>query len=227
MTDPQRPEQDQPFDPHDPRTQGYGGPQPGERGWGQTPAQGYGQDHGQQGYGQGSGQQGYGQGDGQGYGAMPPAPGVDRTPAGAPPQEVEVSAKLWFASIVLGLVAGLLTLLLTDRDALAQEILTADAAITADQARSAVTVGLVVALVITLAILALEVFFVSKMRDGRGWARIVLTVLGVLSVLSSLVGLGAGLTLGGLTNLVSLVLVAAAVVLMYRPAATAYFAATR
>ena len=159
---------------------------------------------------------------------MAPMPGSDAgTTAPAPPQEVEVAAKLWFASIVIGLVAGVLTLLLTDRDVLAQEILNADASITASQARSAVTIGLVVALVVSLAILALEVFFVSKMRAGKGWARTVLTVLGVLSVLSSLFGLGAGLTLGGLANLLSLVLVAAAVVLMYRSASNAYFAPRR
>ena len=83
--------------------------------------------------------------------------------------------------------------------------------------------GLVVALVIGLILLALEIFFMFKMRAGHNWARIVLTVLGVLSILASLYGLTQGFTVGTIFSVISLLVVAAAIVFMYKPAARAYF----
>ncbi len=83
--------------------------------------------------------------------------------------------------------------------------------------------GLVVALVIGLILLALEIFFMFKMRAGRNWARIVLTVLGVLSILSGLYGLTQGFTVGAIFGVISLLVVIAAIVFMYKPADRAYF----
>jgi len=67
------------------------------------------------------------------------------------------------------------------------------------------------------------VLFVWKTRSGRRWARVVLTVLAVFSVLSNVLSL----LQGGSTvvsAVVSLLLVPAAAVLMWRPAAKSYFA---
>ncbi len=74
------------------------------------------------------------------------------------------------------------------------------------------------------------------MRKGRNWARIVLTVVGVLALLAGVFLLvGAGLlfsigALGVVTVLLSAIqigLAIAAMVFMYRPDAKAYFAAMR
>lgn len=155
-----------------------------------------------------------------------PGPAVDAEPARrATPAEVVLSCQLWVASIVLGVVSGLLGVLTVDRAALVDVLVTADTSgLTRSEAESAVTAGLVGGLVLAGVVLALEVLAVRRLRQGRHWARTVLTVLGVLSVLSSLLGLGAGLSLAGLANLVSLVLVATAVWLMHRPAASAFVA---
>lgn len=168
----------------------------------------------------------------EGYGGQPAYPGgMGPMPRGnepdraePAPREVQTSVKLWFASIALSLIGAVLGLLLTDRDKAVQSLLgSGTSGITRSQAETAVTVGLVVGLVIVLVLIALEVFFIVKMRTGRNWARITLTVLGALSVLSGLFGLRGGVTFGGLVNLVSILLVAAAIVFMFRPAASAYF----
>ncbi|GAB2909389.1 hypothetical protein GCM10027047_04450 [Rhodococcus aerolatus] len=162
--------------------------------------------------------------------AHPPAPSPARAPAARrgpdpAPAEVVLSAQLWWASIALGLVAGLLSILLVDRDALVTAVLDADTSgLTRSQAESAVGAGLVGGLVLTVVLLAVEGLLVRRMRQGRRWARTTLTVLGVVSVLFSLLGVSAGLTLSGLANLVSLLLVASAVWLMHRPAAADHFA---
>jgi len=92
--------------------------------------------------------------------------------------------------------------------------------------RSSTGVGLVVfALLLVLIGYGLELLFAVKMRAGRTWARIVLTVIGVLGTLGNLLNLFTGSGFAIASSLVSLLLIPAAVVLMYRPAASAFIQA--
>lgn len=146
----------------------------------------------------------------------------------APPAEVLTSVKLWFASILVGLLGGVLVFALTDQSAQVQTMRDADTSgLTDAQLQTAVTIGLVSILVITLIVLALQIFFVLKMKAGRNWARIVLTVLAGVSVLSSLAALAQGFGIGTAVNLISLALLIGAVVFMFRPASNAYFSQRR
>ena len=140
------------------------------------------------------------------------------------PADVKTSFTLWMASIVIGVLSGIIGFATTDRDKAVNTIMNNNTrGLTRDQASAAITVGLSVALVIGLILLALEIFFMFKMRAGRNWARIVLTVLGVLSILSGLSGLAQGFTVGTIFSAISLVVVIAAIVFMYKAAARAYF----
>lgn len=157
-----------------------------------------------------------------------PMAGGGVPPRMAPPAEVLTSVKLWFASIIVGLVGGILVFALTDQGASVQTMMeTNPGALTESQLQTAVTVGLAVGLVVALIILGLELLFVLKMKAGRNWARIVLAVLAGVSALSSLVGLTSGFSMGTAINFVSLVLLIAAVVYMFRPATKAYFSQPR
>lgn len=140
----------------------------------------------------------------------------------ATPPEVLLSVKLWFASIIVGLVGGILVFALTDQTAAMQAMADSDTGLTEDQLQAAVTIGLVIALVLAVILLALQVFFVLKMKAGRNWARIVLAVLGGLSIVSALPGL-ADFSAGTAVNLISVLLLIAAIVFMFRPAANPYF----
>lgn len=165
----------------------------------------------------------------QAAGGLGPMPGDNdtRQAAVAAPAEVENAFKLWLVSIALGLVGAIAGIAFADRDAMINEAMKNGANLTRDQASSAVTVGLVVGAVIALILIGLELLFAFKMRAGRNWARIVLTVLGVLGVLFGLYGLTNGLTVGTVLNIISIIVVVAAIVFMFRPAASAYFSRPR
>jgi hypothetical protein len=71
----------------------------------------------------------------------------------------------------------------------------------------------------------IELIIVNRMRDGRNWARIVLTVLGILSVIGSVVPwFSGGFNSTSFWSVVQVVVLIVAIILMYVPAANAYFA---
>ena len=146
------------------------------------------------------------------------------TPRAAAPTDVLTSVKLWFASIGVGLLGGILGFALSDTTAAVKKLADADTSgLTQAQLQAAVNVGLIVALVVTIIMLGLQILFVFKMKAGRGWARIVLTVLAALGAISTLMSLSGGFTLSTAFSVVSLGLIIAAVVFMFRPAANPYF----
>jgi len=157
-----------------------------------------------------------------------PMTGESGLPKLAPPSEVLTSVKLWFASILVGLVGGILVYVLTDQDAAVQTMMDADTSgLSQAQLQTAVNIGLITVLVLVLILLGLEVLFVLKMKAGRNWARIVLTVLAGLSAVSSLSAFTKGFSLGTAINFISLLLLIGAVVFMFRPAANPYFSQRR
>ncbi|MGI9064673.1 MAG: hypothetical protein ACR2FQ_12825 [Pseudonocardiaceae bacterium] len=158
----------------------------------------------------------------QGY-PQQPYPGQSPSP-GQPPKEVELSFRLWIASIVVSLLGSILTFATIDdiRQQTIDDTLASTPGADPQFIENTVNVGLIVGLVFGLALLALEVFFIVKMRAGRNWARIVLTVLGALGVISGLFSLGQpGLT--ALTSGLSALILIAAIVTMYLPGAAPWF----
>lgn len=80
----------------------------------------------------------------------------------------------------------------------------------------------IIAVVIAVVVIVLYLFFAVKMRAGRNWARIVLTVLTVLSIISSFSG-----NLSSARNWstwVGIILPVLAIILMFLPQSSAYFA---
>jgi hypothetical protein len=129
------------------------------------------------------------------YPNYPNQPGNAESPtasggAAAPARPGTIEGAFWafVASTVLGLVGGIL--LFVNRDALVDTLRTADrqrgGTLTDAQIDQAATITLVISVVIVVLIAALYLLFAFKLRAGRNWARIVLTVLTALHVISLL-----------------------------------------
>src|SRR3712207_5781041 len=167
--------------------QGWQDPQ---QGW-QDPQQGW-QDP-QQGW---QGQPPYG------YAAAPSAPG-HHFPPEAPerPTTVRVGVGAFMATLILGLIGSLVQFSGLE-DLVAQEVARAsDPVITEDVIRA----GLVVGVVIGLLLVALEALFIWFAWKGRNWARIVLIVLGGLSAVFGLAGLGTATASTGFLDSLSVI----------------------
>ncbi len=219
--------------------------QPGQQGYGQ---QGYGQPaYGQQPYGQpGYGQQGGYPGQPGGY--PPPYPGgpqgFSAYPGGAglPPAPVRpITVTIAFWIWMLGILASLVGLIIVLTSSIWEQAIAAGrlstgstGAINVD-ASSLVTTVKIIAVVVFVIIAGLYLFFAIKMYTGRNWARIVLTVLGALSVLSAFTPTYGTVTVNGQTftgsspvvNWASGLISLAAIVLMYLPLSNAYFTASK
>jgi hypothetical protein len=195
--------------------------QPGEQ-FGQ-PGQQYGQpQYGQPGqqYGQpqyGQGQQ-YGQQPGYGYPAAPQGQEWGGPPS-APterPSTVKLGIYAFLANSLLGLLASLVTF--ADFNSLVDDA-AREAGVSPDSVRAGVLVGAVIGLVF----LAAYLLVLWYAWQGRNWARIVLWVLGGLSVLSGLAGLGNDNGLLALLGVLQLLLCIAGIVLLaLRPSSAWY-----
>jgi hypothetical protein len=184
----------------DPGQQGQGGPPQGweqPQGWNPPPPQ---QPYGQQ----------Y-----PGYAPAPSAPsGYGAPPAMERPTTVRAGIGALVASLLLGLISSIVSF--SDIDTLINQTLetSADPALTEDVIRSGIVIGAVIALIIV----GVQVLFLWFAWKGHNWARIVLWVLGGISVLFGLAGLAAGgaASTGFLTSLgvFQLLLTAAGLVLL-------------
>jgi len=163
---------------------------------------------------------------------MPSAelPGAMESPTPAP-SAVQTAFRLGIASVVVGMVDLLLRNTIADPYAVMQRAMQrgARAGSTVHTSHAYLTALLIMGAVFAIVGLALRVFLLLKMRAGRNWARIVLTVLigmGLLGTLFSLAFVrfvfeGLGWLLAG--SALALLFDAAVVVFMYRPAANRYF----
>ncbi|HEX7302138.1 hypothetical protein [Lentzea sp.] len=142
------------------------------------------------------------------------------------PRPVDVARWLWIASACVGMARFLSQLF--DRELLVSEARRQNPALGQDQVDAGVNGGILFGLLIALAILLAYTRLANAMARGRNWARIALTVLGAASVsfgLFRLVAWGSGVAASagvqlrpvdlGVT-LVTTVLEASAIVLMYR-----------
>ena len=173
------------------------------------------------------------------------APGMDegrheQAPAVAKPPSVSLAEKLMYGGAAVTVISGLLGLF-TNQDAtqdqVREQLEAAGQATDEASLDAAMQVGMITGIVVMVISAALWVLMGWLNGKGVGWARIVATILGVLGVLLTVVGLagsallpGAAAAGGALSMVLSVVLgliALAVVVLLWRPDASAFFAARK
>ncbi|WP_459790979.1 hypothetical protein [Arthrobacter sp. AD-310] len=127
------------------------------------------------------------------------------------PTEIKVSFWIWFVGGILGLLGGLLGML---------------ASLVLFAAAPAAAAAVVTLMLLAAAVGAAQMVFAVKMKAGKTWARLALTVLAAitlgLAAANTMTGLGQG---GG--NWVAVLVSFAATVLMWLPAPQAWFRASQ
>lgn len=153
--------------------------------------------------------------------APPPSEYGNAPQTYTPPNELMASFWCYLGAAVIVLVGGLFY---TGQKQAVLDTLRATntANLTETQLESAAGFVVVFVVVVAAVIAALYAFFAFKMRAGRNWARIVLTVIAALDLLSLVSGRGAG-TLGLIGALAAIV----GCVLSYLPNSGAYFSAVK
>ncbi len=147
------------------------------------------------------------------------------------PRAVDLAFQASLASTVIACVATVVTVLLDQvwLERFARQMLeesgqpTGEVDLATGVAVARVSLGIGVAL-----FAALFVLFAVKMRAGRSWARLLLTVfaaVGVVNFLSAVASSGAELSL--MWSLAEVAFAVTAVVYMFRPESTSYFAEHR
>lgn len=162
------------------------------------------------------------------YGGIPSYPSAPQ-PSDYQPQRItppnEIMAAFWcyVAAALILVVGGLFAL--GERQQLIEDLRLSQASqgLTDAQLQAAATASIIITLVIVIVIAGLFVLFAFKMRQGRNWARIVLTVLAAFALLSLLFA-GSG---GSVLRLVGDLASVAGAVLTYLPKSSMYFAASR
>jgi hypothetical protein len=163
-------------------------------------------------------------------GNMPPV-GLGEMNQLTRPKDIDTSFWLWIGAIVLNLVGTAFSLLLpADEKTLeatrAQFVLRGQSASDANVA-AAILAGKIFVAVIVAIIIVLRLLFIFKMRQGKNWARITLTVLAALGILLTLFGISGAPIVSMILSVLMSLLVAAAVVFMFRPLPNAYFNAVK
>ena len=183
------------------------------------------------------------------YPAGPPPypgqhPGQYPMPPAAPepkpvPADVVTAFQLWFVVAALGVVYLVAALLFvhSDRATFVNQLMDEfarqqiDPLPTRAEVDQLLTLGLVgTGLLMTALLGGLTILFAFKMRKGKNWARMLLTMAGVFTVVSAiptLFGVGAAtgpaaLVMGG-AGILQAVVALGAIVLMHRKESNAYF----
>jgi hypothetical protein len=140
------------------------------------------------------------------------------------PKAVDTAYLLWLIAAGISVVANLLGFV-TQQAIVDQYV--ADSGLPPEIAESAAPgYG---SIIFSLVIVALWVVVVLQMRKGANWARIVLTVLGALSVLGTVVGVSVLLSIGflgvvqALLGLAGAVVIVGAIVFMFKPESSRFF----
>jgi hypothetical protein len=139
-----------------------------------------------------------------------------------------VAVDLWIASIVVGLIALLASF--SSIGPLVRQELDAQLASNPDLAsidrETIIRIASYAVVAVNLLGVALRVFLVVKVAAGRRWARTILTVLGVLSVVGAVLNVRSGTAVDAAVSVLQALLVAAAIVYMFSEGAKTYFSPT-
>ncbi|NED94466.1 hypothetical protein G1H11_03975 [Phytoactinopolyspora alkaliphila] len=163
--------------------------------------------------------------------SQPPAWEQDNT-AGSPyarpvpetPKPILTAAKLMYVGAFLSLLGGIFALM--GRDAVREEAIRQSPDATADEIDAFVNTFTGFMVFVALISIGLWLWMASANKKGKSWARIVATILGGLNILFGLWGLTAGgFDINTLINLISPVLAAVILYMLYRPESTEYYRA--
>lgn len=139
-----------------------------------------------------------------------------------------MAVDLWIASMVVGLIALLASF--SSIGPLVREELDAQLASNPDLAsidrETIIRIASYAVVAVNLLGVALRVFLVVKLAAGRRWARTILTVLGVLSVVGAVLNVRSGTAVDAAVGVLQALLVAAAIVYMFSEGAKTYFLPT-
>lgn len=161
------------------------------------------------------------------YEPAPPVPNADGGPL-VRPKAIDTAFQASLASTAIGAISAIFMFLL-DRQFLedmaneAVKSAGSAGAISQEQAVNIYRISMIIGIAVFV---GLFVLFAYKMRGGRNWGRILLTisaVLGAVSFLTAMASTGAELEL--MWSLAQAAFGVTAVVYMYRKESTAYFAA--
>jgi hypothetical protein len=126
------------------------------------------------------------------------------------PAEIKVSFWIWFIGGILGVMGGLLGML---------------ASLVLFAAAPAAAAAVVTLMLLAAAVGAAQVVFAVRMKAGREWARLALTVLAAITLVFAMTNTMTGMGQGG--NWVAFLVSVTATVLMWLPNSQAWFAAGR
>jgi hypothetical protein len=159
--------------------------------------------------------------------SMPVAPQYQAGTAAAAsverPSSVTRAVQLMYVGAILsalGIVVAWLT-----KSELADQIEAAGPSLSPENVDSAVTISLAVGTVIGLIGVLLWVWMAVANGAGKSWARIVATVLGGIGILSGVYSLSTGTGITIVLQVLSLVLAIVILVLLWRPASSAFYQA--
>ncbi|NKR40772.1 hypothetical protein GS503_07855 [Rhodococcus hoagii] len=170
----------------------------------------------------------------QGQYPMPPVQ-QEKRPV---PADVLTAFQLWFVVAALGVVYLVAALLFvhSDRASFVDQLMDEfakqqiDPLPTRAEVDQLLTLGLVATgVILTLVLGGLTILFAFKMRKGKNWARMLLTMAGVFTVFSALPtvfgagGSGTAALLMGGAGILQAVAAIGAIVLMHRKESNAYF----
>ncbi|QNK82312.1 hypothetical protein [Nakamurella sp. PAMC28650] len=155
-------------------------------------------------------------------------------PAPTPPSTVKGAFLVYLIAALISVVGIVLVVTSNVWD---QAIAAAGTDVTADgtSATSLASAAKIATIVVGVIFIGLYLLFAFKMRAGRNWARIVLTVLSALSILSA-ARTTASISVNGqvysvgssqATGWIGAALAVVAIVLMYTGASNAYFTASK
>ena len=164
-------------------------------------------------------------------GPMPQAPPVPGAPAPASkPSSIVQAVRLMYVGAVLTLLGGLLTPLIKDdlRRSMADAMSGQPTPMTADQLEVIVNVVVVVSVVFGFIWAGVWLLMAWVIGKGKSWARVVATVLFALNLVSFLAGVAQGQATGLVlvVNLLTMLVGAAVIALLWRKDSSAYFAAS-
>lgn len=149
------------------------------------------------------------------YGTQRPAQSFEA------PREIMASFWCFVGAAVIVLIGGLLTT--GNKQAILDKLRTTNTTnLTESQLESVASTAVVIAVVVTVIIAGLYVLFAFKLRAGRNWARIVLTIVAVIDLLGLVTGQG-GVAVGYIGALAAIV----GCVLSYLPNSGAYINAVK
>src|SRR5689334_16817465 len=176
---------------------------------------------------------GYPQGQGQPGFPTPPPLSHGEMSAPVKPKAIDTAYLLWLVAAGVSILSSILSIF--NAPALAESILKSatganelDPAVKDALDQSSPSYG---SIIFSIVIAAIWVVVVMQMRKGANWARILLTVLGGISLLFGIFtiwvyfGIGVLGVIQGLVSLVSYAAIAGAIVFMFKPESNQFFKA--